>query len=380
MDRWKGIEFTEEEEEHVVPLSIPEEHKEAESEALQFCLICKVWKDDSFNFLAFKSTMLNIWKTRGGVEILDLGPNLFSVVAQILGDYMGKYEDWDSFSEARWGQFLRIRVRLDLRKPLRRGMLVQLKENKKSKVFFKFEKLLNFCYICGRLGHVMKTCPDIEGDIDEGEVESLPYGDVRNAPEEVSDNQVAIHHEKTEKRRAEHELDFIQKSLERVEINSKPAEEEVNSHSTVENKQIKEGEEISIITRKKWKRRARENVANNEENFSLPNEKRKIDSMEEDMSKSISVLHLGRMHSDHSPLRICWTRSLQEGENRHEKLFRFEKAWIDDRRFTSCIANAWYRVGASCVERLDTTKEALIMLEKDVGSQYSQMKRFEKRI
>ncbi|KAJ1399204.1 Zinc finger, CCHC-type [Sesbania bispinosa] len=316
MDRWKGIEFTEEEEEHVVPLSIPEEHKEAESEALQFCLICKVWKDDSFNVRAFKSTMLNIWKTRGGVEILDLGPNLFSVrlfnekdkkaifkghpwtfdkhvvvmeelydnfqpsevelftcLAQILGDYMGKYEDWDPSSEARWGQFLRIRVRLDLRKPLKRGMLVQLKENQKAKVFFKFEKLLNFCYICGRLGHVMKTCPDIEGDIDEGEVESLPYGEwmrassirptkmakegsapsaigsrknlstlqkisnsVRDVPEEVSDNQVAIHHEKTEKKRAKHELEFIQKSLERVEINSKPAEEEVNSHSTAENK------------------------------------------------------------------------------------------------------------------------------------------------
>ncbi|KAJ1402032.1 Zinc finger, CCHC-type [Sesbania bispinosa] len=205
------------------------------------------------------------------VQVYDLPLNCRTqAVAQILGDYMGKYEDWNSSSEARWGQFLRILVSLDLRKPLRRGMLVQLKENKNSKVFFKFEKLLNFCYICGRLGHVMKTCPDIEGDIDEGEVESLPYGEwmrassirptkmakegstpsdigsrknlstlqkisnsFRNVPEEVSDNQVAIHHEKTEKR-AEHELDFIQKSLERVEINSKPAEEEVNSHSTAE--------------------------------------------------------------------------------------------------------------------------------------------------
>ncbi|KAJ1377081.1 hypothetical protein SESBI_49259 [Sesbania bispinosa] len=79
MEHWKSIQFTEEEETHVVALSDLEEGLSVEKDKLQYCLVCKVWKVDSFNVRAFKTTMTNIWKTKGGVEIMDLGPNLFSV-------------------------------------------------------------------------------------------------------------------------------------------------------------------------------------------------------------------------------------------------------------------------------------------------------------
>ncbi|KAJ1413865.1 hypothetical protein SESBI_19359 [Sesbania bispinosa] len=79
MECWKDIQLNDEEEAHVVALSDPEDDSSDRRTNRQICLICKVWKIDSYNVRAFKSTMLNIWKTRGGLEIMDLGENLFSI-------------------------------------------------------------------------------------------------------------------------------------------------------------------------------------------------------------------------------------------------------------------------------------------------------------
>ncbi|KAJ1404529.1 Zinc knuckle CX2CX4HX4C [Sesbania bispinosa] len=111
------------------------------------------------------------------IRIYDLPLNCRTCkVARSIGENLGKFEEWDTTTKASMGTFLHIRVKIDLLKPLRLGMLVQLPNNKQMKVFLKYEKLLNFCYICGRLGHVIKTFPKVEGELDEGELESLPYG------------------------------------------------------------------------------------------------------------------------------------------------------------------------------------------------------------
>ncbi|KAJ1396285.1 Endonuclease/exonuclease/phosphatase superfamily [Sesbania bispinosa] len=57
------------------------------------------------------------------------------------------------------------------------------------------------------------------------------------------------------------------------------------------------------------------------------------------------VSHLGRLHSDHNPLLITWAQCHDEPKAKKDRIFRFEKAWMDDARFESCIVRSWRRAG-----------------------------------
>ena len=56
------------------------------------------------------------------------------------------------------GQCLRIRVRLDVTKPLCRGRKARFEKGRESWVSFKYERLPNFCYWCGCVTHSDKDC------------------------------------------------------------------------------------------------------------------------------------------------------------------------------------------------------------------------------
>ncbi|KAH1030678.1 hypothetical protein J1N35_042852 [Gossypium stocksii] len=56
------------------------------------------------------------------------------------------------------GEFCRLRVKLDVQKPLRRGIFVSINPQSRSWVAFKYEKLSTFCFGCGRMGHDMQEC------------------------------------------------------------------------------------------------------------------------------------------------------------------------------------------------------------------------------
>lgn len=60
------------------------------------------------------------------------------------------------------GRFVRMRVMIDLSKPLRRGIMITL-GGKKMWVDIKYERLPNLCYVCGKLGHVELECENEEG-------------------------------------------------------------------------------------------------------------------------------------------------------------------------------------------------------------------------
>jgi hypothetical protein len=57
-----------------------------------------------------------------------------------------------------WGSYLRLRVNIDITKPLERGRALIL-AGKSSWVAFKYEKLSQFCFRCGRLVHGNRGCP-----------------------------------------------------------------------------------------------------------------------------------------------------------------------------------------------------------------------------
>ena len=57
-----------------------------------------------------------------------------------------------------WGPFLRIRVDVDITKPLMRGKMIQIEGMEKGWVHFKYERLPIYCYRCGILGHQEREC------------------------------------------------------------------------------------------------------------------------------------------------------------------------------------------------------------------------------
>ncbi|KAG5042573.1 hypothetical protein JHK87_006488 [Glycine soja] len=70
---------------------------------------------------------------------------------------------------------MRVRVSMDVGKPLKRGMFIKMGKGIQRKIFFKYKRLGNFCYTCGGLDHVLKECELIEeGNNEEGELASLP--------------------------------------------------------------------------------------------------------------------------------------------------------------------------------------------------------------
>ena len=58
----------------------------------------------------------------------------------------------------KWGKFLRVRICFDATKKLVRGERVSIEGGESRWVFFKYERLPNFCYRCGMLDHEEKEC------------------------------------------------------------------------------------------------------------------------------------------------------------------------------------------------------------------------------
>ncbi|KAH7858161.1 hypothetical protein Vadar_020707 [Vaccinium darrowii] len=82
--------------------------------------------------------------------------------AEFIGKRMGKLKALeaapDGFCLARG--FLRIRVDINIEQPLPRGFWLRARtdSNRDRWISFKFEKLSDFCYACGRVGHDNRGC------------------------------------------------------------------------------------------------------------------------------------------------------------------------------------------------------------------------------
>jgi hypothetical protein len=57
-----------------------------------------------------------------------------------------------------WRQYMRVRVKVDVRQPLKKGQRVRDKEGAWCMVNFKYEKLGVFCFVCGIMGHAENKC------------------------------------------------------------------------------------------------------------------------------------------------------------------------------------------------------------------------------
>lgn len=80
-------------------------------------------------------------------------------IAVHIGNSMGKFIDFDEEDHKHnWGAILRVRVSIDITQPLQRVMNIEGPNNQSLQVTFSYERLPNFCYYCGMLGHLVKDC------------------------------------------------------------------------------------------------------------------------------------------------------------------------------------------------------------------------------
>ncbi|KAL0359793.1 UNVERIFIED_CONTAM: hypothetical protein Sangu_0828700 [Sesamum angustifolium] len=82
-----------------------------------------------------------------------------SEVCSFIGNKLGRLKevDLDSNGEV-WGSSVRIRVAIDTSKPLKRVLKLRTVLGDEQLVTFTYERLPNFCYLCGRLGHLSRVC------------------------------------------------------------------------------------------------------------------------------------------------------------------------------------------------------------------------------
>lgn len=116
------------------------------------------------------------------VQIHDLKPGFMTEkIVKEVGNYIGSYVESCStnFMNA-WRDYMRVRVTIDICKPLKRRMKVRRTGDDWFWITFKYENVPTFCFICGLLGHSEKFCSRLF-DTHANEIVK-PYGAWMRAP------------------------------------------------------------------------------------------------------------------------------------------------------------------------------------------------------
>jgi hypothetical protein len=75
-----------------------------------------------------------------------------------IGSTVGVVQEVDTDEEGvGWGKYLRVKIQIDLTKPLARGRTINL-FGKKVGVIFQYEKLPRYCFDCGKIIHGREGC------------------------------------------------------------------------------------------------------------------------------------------------------------------------------------------------------------------------------
>lgn len=83
--------------------------------------------------------------------------------AEALGNFIGTFETVEVNEQGNIsGETLRVRIKININDPIKRGTNVQIGSSDKLKwIPITYEKLLDFCYHCGRIGHVIEACDEV---------------------------------------------------------------------------------------------------------------------------------------------------------------------------------------------------------------------------
>lgn len=84
-----------------------------------------------------------------------LSENILKSVGSSIGTYIKS--DPSTFVGG-WKPYVRIRVSINISKPLKRKLKIKREGNDWSWLNFKYEKLGTFCFVCGIIGHAERDC------------------------------------------------------------------------------------------------------------------------------------------------------------------------------------------------------------------------------
>lgn len=98
---------------------------------------------------------LNIW-----IQIHGLPSGFMSeAVGRQLGNFFGEFISYDPKNDSSiWRECMRIKIRLDVRKPLKRKKKIRRKNGTEFVVTCKYEMLGDFCFACGLVTHTERFC------------------------------------------------------------------------------------------------------------------------------------------------------------------------------------------------------------------------------
>ncbi|PPD83801.1 hypothetical protein GOBAR_DD19271 [Gossypium barbadense] len=136
-----------------------------------------------------------------------------------------------------WTEFMRLKVKINALKPWRRIVKLVDKDGLETIGLLKYEKLPNFCYECGIIGHTAKKCSFIKGD-DGLNGLSSQYGSWMRAP-------IGTHNQNRGLRRNGAEF-IMAKARISVEKNKSQTNSRGGSEQAVQKGKEKGGEEGSI--------------------------------------------------------------------------------------------------------------------------------------
>lgn len=97
-----------------------------------------------------------LWFMNFRIEIYDLHNGFMSeAVGQQLRNFFGKFISYDAKI---WREFMPLKIRVDVRKPLKRKKKIKRKNGSKFKVLCKYDRLGKFCFLCGLATHTERFC------------------------------------------------------------------------------------------------------------------------------------------------------------------------------------------------------------------------------
>ncbi|KAK4392767.1 hypothetical protein Sango_2054500 [Sesamum angolense] len=100
-----------------------------------------------------------------------------SNIALFIGSRIGRLTEFNQQKGSEsWGSFMRIRLAIDVSKPLPRALKIRTVLGDEHLVTFTYERLPNFCYVCGRIGHIFKWCEQRFQAGFEDPGKNAPYG------------------------------------------------------------------------------------------------------------------------------------------------------------------------------------------------------------
>uniref|UniRef100_A0A7N2QZ38 CCHC-type domain-containing protein n=1 Tax=Quercus lobata TaxID=97700 RepID=A0A7N2QZ38_QUELO len=164
----QNLQLTKEEEE-AIPISVS--NCPGLLEECSLSLFGRLLVDRQQNQRALKNTLRSAWKMGSDMRIVEVGNNIlqfkFSSKFQMewverkeIGSKLCTFLEVDRRSwQSDQAKFMRVRVELEIDKPLRRGAYIVSSEEERLWLTFKYKRLPTVCFFCGKLGHDKKHCP-----------------------------------------------------------------------------------------------------------------------------------------------------------------------------------------------------------------------------